>query len=128
MTMRMISILITLCLAGTALIATSRATSAELKPDEARAKLNAGAKLVDVRTAEEFKEKNLPGAVNIPVDQIKTGITNVATNKSQVILLHCRSGRRSSIAETELRALGYTNAFNIGSYEQAEKIVKAAKQ
>lgn len=114
-------------LAGAGLVASALYASAELGPDEARAKLQAGAKLVDVRTVQEFREKNLPGAVNIPVDQIKTGITNVTTNKSQVILLHCRSGRRSGIAETELRALGYTNAFNIGSCGQAEKIVRSAK-
>ena len=112
-------------LTGLSLVVLCLCARAELKPEEARAKLKAGAKLVDVRTVEEFKEKNLPGAVNIPVDQIKSGITNVATNKSQVILLHCRSGRRSGIAETELRALGYTNAFNIGSYEQAESIVRS---
>lgn len=112
-------------LAGLGLITSSLGGHAELPPGEARAKLQTGAKLVDVRTAGEFKEKNLPGAVNIPVDQIKTGITNVATDKSQVILLHCRSGRRSSIAEAELRSLGYTNAFNIGSYEQAESIVRS---
>jgi len=94
-----------------------------LSTDEARRQLQAGAKLVDVRTPAEFKQKNLPSALNIPVGQIKTGITNVTTDKSQVILLHCQSGRRSAVAEKELRALGYTNAFNIGSFEQAASIV-----
>jgi len=41
--------------------------------------------------------------------------------------LHCRSGRRSAAAEKELRSIGYTNAFNIGSYQQAEKLVEAIK-
>ena len=120
-------ILILAGLAGAGLVASALYASTEPGPDEARAKLQAGAKLVDVRTVQEFGEKNLPGAVNVPVDQIKAGITNVTMDKSQVILLHCRSGRRSGIAETELRALGYTNAFNIGSYERAEKIVRSAK-
>lgn len=97
---------------------------AELSTEEARQELQKGAKLVDVRTVKEFKEKKVPGAVNIPVDQIKTGITNVTTDKSQVILLHCRSGRRSGIAEKELRSIGYTKVFNIGSFEQAEKVVE----
>jgi len=94
-----------------------------LTTEEARRQLAAGAKLVDVRTPEEFKTKSLPGAVNIPVDTIKTGITNHVTDKSKVILLHCRSGRRSEIAEKQLRSIGYTNAFNIGSFEQAERAV-----
>jgi len=125
--MRRVLIFILAGAAGLGLMATRLTAAAELGPDEARAKLQAGAKLVDVRTVQEFREKNLPGAVNVPVDQIKTGITNVTMDKSQVILLHCRSGRRSGIAETELRALGYTNAFNLGSYGQAEKIVRSAK-
>lgn len=125
--MRRVLIFILAGAAGLGLMATRLTAAAELGPDEARAKLQAGAKLVDVRTVQEFREKNLPGAVNVPVDQIKTGITNVTMDKSQVILLHCRSGRRSGIAETQLRALGYTNAFNLGSYGQAEKIVRSAK-
>jgi phage shock protein E len=99
-----------------------------MAPERAAALLKSGAVLVDVRTPEEFKSKSLAGAVNIPVDQIKTGITNVSTDKSRMILLHCRTGRRSGIAETELRSIGYTNAFNIGSYEQAEAVVKARDQ
>jgi phage shock protein E len=96
-----------------------------LSAEKAREYLKAGALLVDVRTGEEFKSGSLPGAVNLPVDSIKTGITNQVTDKSKVVLLHCRSGRRSAAAEKELRAMGYTNAFNIGSYEQAKKLVQA---
>lgn len=90
---------------------------------DARKKLQAGALLVDVRTPSEFAAQKLPGAINIPVDVIKTGITNQVLDKSKVVLLHCWSGRRSAAAEKELRAFGYTNAFNIGSFEQAKKIV-----
>jgi rhodanese-related sulfurtransferase len=49
--------------------------------------------------------------------------STLVTNKSDVVLLHCRTGRRSGLAETELRALGYTNVFNIGSFERAQKIL-----
>jgi len=100
---------------------------AALSAEKAREYLKAGALLVDVRTPEEFKSGCLPGAVNLPVDTIKTGITNQVTDKSRVVLLHCRSGRRSAVAEKELRSIGYTNAFNIGSYKQAEKLVEAPK-
>lgn len=113
-------------LAGVSLLALR--SESVLSAEQAREQLKTGALLVDVRTHEEFATKSLPGAVNIPVETIMTGITNCATNKSQIILLHCRSGRRSGIAETELRSLGYTNAFNIGSFEQAEKIVSEAKR
>jgi len=96
-----------------------------LKTADAQDKLKAGALLVDVRTAEEYQSKHLPGAVNIPVDNIKSGITNHSPDKSRVILLHCQSGGRSSRAQPMLRALGYTNAFNIGSYKQAEAVATA---
>jgi phage shock protein E len=97
-----------------------------LSQEDALKKLHAGALLIDVRTTEEFKSNSLSSVINIPLDVIKTGITNYVTNKSQVILLHCRSGRRSGIAEEELRSLGYTNTFNIGSFEQAKKVVGQA--
>jgi phage shock protein E len=94
-----------------------------LPADEARRMLQGGALLVDVRSPEEYAARSLPGAVNIPVDIIKSAITNRASETSRVILLHCRSGRRSGIAEKELRSIGYTNVFNLGSFEQAERVV-----
>jgi phage shock protein E len=94
----------------------------------ARARLKNGALVVDVRSEEEFKSGHLTNAVNIPLDQIKEALPRRVPDKSQWLLLHCRSGRRSGIAEQELRALGYPNAFNIGSYDQAEKIVNGGSK
>jgi phage shock protein E len=99
-----------------------------LPVDTARALLKKGALLVDVRTSEEFNAKHLTNAVNIPLGEIKESLPRRAPDKSQLLLLHCYSGRRSGIAEQELRALGYTNAFNIGTYEQAEKIVSGGSK
>jgi phage shock protein E len=94
----------------------------------AREHLKKGALLVDVRTIEEFNAGHLTNAVNSPLDQIREALPHHVPDKSKVLLLHCRSGRRSGIAEQQLRALGYTNALNIGSYQQAEKIVNGAAQ
>jgi len=99
---------------------------AELTETEAREHAKKGALVVDVRTVEEFKTNGLPNVINIPLADVKEKFPKVVTNKSDVVLLHCRSGRRSGIAETELRSLGYTNVFNIGSFERAEKILKDA--
>jgi len=96
---------------------------AELSEAEARDYLKRGALVVDVRTVAEFQTQSLTNVINIPLDEVKTKFPTVVTNKSNVVLLHCRTGRRSGQAETELRALGYTNAFNIGSLEQARKIL-----
>jgi phage shock protein E len=91
--------------------------------DTARERLKEGALLVDVRTVAEYNAQHLTNAINIPLSEIKDTLPRRVPDKSKVFLLHCRSGRRSGIAEQQLRALGYTNAFNIGPYEQAEKIV-----
>ncbi len=100
---------------------------AELSEAEAREYLKRGALIVDVRTVEEFKAKSLTNVINIPLDEVKTKFPTMVTNKSDVVLLHCRSGRRSGIAVGQLRTLGYTNVFNIGSFEQAEKILRPTK-
>ena len=97
--------------------------SAELSEDEARAQLKQGAVVVDVRTVEEFNAKHLTNVVNIPLAEVSEKIPTLVTNKSQIVLLHCRTGRRSGIAESQLRELGYTNVFNIGSFERASKIL-----
>ncbi len=89
---------------------------------------SARALLVDVRTTAEFNAQHLTNAVNSPLDQITQSLPDRVPDKSQVILLHCRTGRRSALAEKQLRALGYTNAFNVGGYEQAERIVRSLGQ
>ena len=101
--------------------------AAELSEAEAREYLKRGAPVVDVRTAEEFAAKRLTNTINIPLDDVKTRFPVTFTNKSEAILLHCRSGRRSGIAVGQLRTLGYTNVHNLGSYEQAQKALKPAK-
>lgn len=101
---------------------------AELTEVEARARLAQGAKVVDVRTVPEFTTKSLTNVINLPLDELKKQFPARFPNKSEVILLHCRTGRRSGIAEKELRELGYTNVFNIGSYDKAERIVRDGRR
>lgn len=101
---------------------------AELSEAEARDYVKRSVLVVDVRTVEEFKTKSLTNVVNIPLAEVKDRFPKVVTNKSDVVLLHCRTGRRSGIAESELRALGYTNVFNIGSFEKAQKILGDSKK
>ncbi len=95
-----------------------------LSASAARDYLKSGALVIDVRTVQEFEAGHLTNALNIPLDQIKEKVPGKIPDKSRVLLLHCRSGRRSGVAEQQLRELGYTNAFNIGSFEQAKKIVE----
>ena len=95
-----------------------------LSAEAARERLREGALLIDVRTVAEFQAGHLTNAVNIPLDQVKAELPRRVPDKSAVVLLHCQSGQRSGRAQGVLRELGYTNAFNIGSFAQARKIAE----
>lgn len=70
--------------------------------------------ILDVRTPEEFGEKHIPGAVNIPNEAIGTEEIFQLPDKEQLILVYCRSGNRSKQASGKLVALGYTNIVEFG--------------
>ncbi|MFA6560508.1 MAG: rhodanese-like domain-containing protein [Verrucomicrobiia bacterium] len=91
--------------------------------ESAREHLRQGAKVIDVRTTQEYSERHLPKAVNIPLDELKQRIVSEAPNKETVLLLHCQAGGRSGAGTQMLKGIGYKNVFNLGSFEQAEKIL-----
>lgn len=70
--------------------------------------------LLDVRRPDEFAERHIPGAINIPNETIGTEEIPELPNKDQLILVYCRSGRRSKEAAKKLAALGYTNIVEFG--------------
>ena len=70
--------------------------------------------ILDVRTQDEFDESHIPGAILIPHDEISEKAENVLTDKDQLILVYCRSGRRSKLAAEALVELGYTNIKEFG--------------
>ena len=70
--------------------------------------------ILDVRTAQEYSEKHIPGAINIPNETIGTEDIPELPDKEQLILVYCRSGNRSKQASEKLVKLGYTNIVEIG--------------
>ena len=70
--------------------------------------------ILDVRTAEEYSEKHIPGAINIPNETIGTEDIPELPDKEQLILVYCRSGNRSKQASAKLVKLGYTNIVEFG--------------
>ena len=70
--------------------------------------------ILDVRTTEEFAEKHIPNAINIPNETIGSEELAELPDKNQLILVYCRSGNRSKQASEKLAALGYTNIFEFG--------------
>ena len=70
--------------------------------------------ILDVRTEEEFNEAHIEGAILIPDYEINEKAEEILTDKDQLILVYCRSGRRSKLAAEELVKLGYTNIKEFG--------------
>ena len=97
--------------------------SGRISTKEAADYVKRGAMIVDVRTQAEFDSGHLMQAINMPLDRIEVLLPSTVTDKNKVILLHCQSGLRSSLAKSKLAGLGYKNAYNLGSYDRAMKIV-----
>ena len=70
--------------------------------------------LLDVRTDEEFEAEHIEGAVLIPDYEIAARVESELPDKNAVILIYCRSGRRSALAAHEMVDMGYTGAYDFG--------------
>ena len=70
--------------------------------------------IIDARTQEEYDQGHIPGAIMIPEYEIADRAETELPDKDQLILVYCRSGRRSKIAAEELVKLGYTNVKEFG--------------
>ena len=70
--------------------------------------------ILDVREQDEYDAGHIPGAILIPYTQIEEKVDEMLPDKDQLILVYCRSGRRSKIAAEALAELGYTNIKEFG--------------
>jgi molybdopterin/thiamine biosynthesis adenylyltransferase len=76
---------------------------------KAREEVAAGAKLIDVREPHEWDEAHLESAVHVPQGELLDRISDVAPDRSERIVLYCRTDNRSSRAADALQDLGYEN-------------------
>ena len=85
--------------------------------------------ILDVRRLEEFNTGHIPNAINIPNEVILEKAELILTNKEQVILVYCRSGRRSKEAASKLVELGYSNVLEFGGiidwrhYQKSDRLL-----
>ena len=104
-----------LLLVGCAVPAEREVSYRQITMDEAVAMMEEeGYIILDVRTAAEFDEKHIPGAINIPNETIGAEVIPELPDKDQLILVYCRSGNRSKQASEKLVKLGYTNVVEFG--------------
>lgn len=83
--------------------------------------IKGGAYLVDVRTPAEFATGSVPGAVNIPLDEVAAKAKDLA--QYEAVVLFCRSGNRSGMAKALLEQLGLRNVTNGGIWMDVADIV-----
>mgnify|MGYP002356648661 CR=1 FL=1 len=84
-----------------------------------------GTLLIDVRSTAEFAAGALPGARNIAHTRIAAQIGEVTAAKDTPIVVYCRSGRRSSMAQEALAELGFTRVINGGGYEDLNPVLES---
>ena len=73
--------------------------------------------VVDVRSLEEYNEGHIPNAISVPLETIENEAETKLKNKDDLILVYCRSGRRSREATLRLIEKGYTNVIDFGGIQ-----------
>ena len=110
-------LLSTLMLGGCAVISDSQTnTYRQITMDEAVNMMahETGYIILDVRRPDEFAAGHIPNAINVPNETIDTAEIPELPKKDQLIMVYCRSGRRSKEAAEKLVKLGYTNIVEFG--------------
>ena len=84
--------------------------------------IKAGAKIVDVRSLEEFEDEHYPDAINIPVNELQKRMAELGDHATPLVL-YCASGSRSAFAARLLSMAGYENVVNAGGlYDMPEPV------
>ena len=88
----------------------------QITAEEAKKIMDSGEEhiILDTREQDEFDEGHIPGAILIPYTEIENKAEAMLPDKDKLILVYCRSGRRSKIAAESLSKLGYTNIKEFG--------------
>ena len=88
----------------------------QITAEEAKKIMDSGEEhiVLDTREQDEYDEGHIPGAILIPYTEIENKAEEMLPDKDKLILVYCRSGRRSKIAAEALSKLGYTNVKEFG--------------
>ena len=118
---KLLILALSLFLAGCMVTKTSETSSSykTISSTEAQQMIedNKDALILDVRTAAEYESGHIPSAVNLSNEDIQAGKVDSLKDKSQLIMVYCRSGNRSRQAAQKLAELGYTNVVDFGGIQ-----------
>lgn len=84
--------------------------------DRISSMIKAGARIVDVRTADEFADGAYPGAINVPLATLQARLGELEP-KGKPVVLYCASGARSAQAARLLKLAGFTDVINAGGID-----------
>jgi rhodanese-related sulfurtransferase len=87
--------------------------TAAVSPGEAVRLMNGGAVLMDVRSANQFRDGHINGARNVPGDQIAAGAAAIEKLKDKMVIVCCESGTTSGAAARRLTGLGFKQVYNL---------------
>ncbi len=88
----------------------------QTKCQETRRLLSEGARLIDVRSENEYRQGALQNAINHPVEWINSGY-HPQEDKDTPLVVYCVSGARSNMAKSMLQAAGFRNVHDLGSFQ-----------
>lgn len=91
-----------------------RQFAGKVDPSKARTLVKEGAILVDVRSPAEFASGHLPNAVNLPVGDLRSRLSDVGS-KERPVVVYCASGMRSASAASLLRRNGFHEVYDLGA-------------
>ncbi|WP_283698372.1 rhodanese-like domain-containing protein [Clostridium perfringens] len=93
----------------------SEAVSKDLSIDESKKLINDGevTLILDVRNEDEFAEGHLKNAIQIPVKELKENLSDIEKFKDELVLVYCRSGKRSAEAVDILKENGFKNLVHM---------------
>ena len=100
----------------TSIIVTEKTTYEQITPEVAKKIMDSDEEhiILDTREQDEFDEGHIPNAILIPYTEIENKAEKMLPDKDKLILVYCRSGRRSKIAAESLAKLGYTDVKEFG--------------
>ena len=99
----------------------------QVSGEEAGQLLAKGARVIDVRTPQEYEAGHVAGSENLPLGEIGDTISAAVPDRETPLLLYCLSGTRSAAAVRILRAKGYQNVSNLGSISRARRLVESPR-
>lgn len=97
------------------------APESSIQPSELAARISSESApvILDVRTADEFASGHIPGAVNVPQDELAERLAALDLAPASEIVVHCERGRRAAAARSLLRESGYTNVRDLSGHMEA---------